>query len=191
MALILEQYGEYFVARPDGRESFFDPDAREFLALSADDPRDRTGLIPIPPFNEAAAYRRYLEIHRMGPPPGASVDLPSAEWIARARAHAGRHESLRRMEGYVRDRREAHMYRWAVENGIEHWKLCLKPVEVDLMGIMVRRDWDEVHRVLHNHARMQFRIEAEDERIYKILRDASMKPREERRIAHNTKGMEG
>ncbi len=33
MALILEQYGEYFVARPDGRESFFDPDAREFLAL--------------------------------------------------------------------------------------------------------------------------------------------------------------
>ena len=94
MALILEQYGEYFVARPDGRESFFDPDAREFLALSADDPRDRTRLIPIPPFNEAAAYRRYLEIHRMGPPPGASVDLPPAEWIARARAHAGRHESL-------------------------------------------------------------------------------------------------
>ena len=67
------------------------------------------------------------------------------------------------------------MCRWAVENVIERWRLCLKPVEVDLMGIVVRRDWDEVYRVLHNHAWMQFRIEAEDERIYRILRDAGMR----------------
>ena len=65
--------------------------------------------------------------------------------------------------------------------------LYLKPLGISLQG----RSDAEIRGIVWNYNRVQAWIEAEDERIYKILRDAGMKPREERRIAHNTKGIEG
>ena len=178
-----------FLRCAGGEESagYFDPSERRFFRLRKDDPRDRSGLMPLPQLDEAALCREYMEMHGCDQFLEECGALPEKEFVVAARFYADHHGFEEEYTGFIRSRVDDLAYDWAVENGVENWMLYLKPLGISLQG----RSDAEIRRIAWNYNRVQAWIEAEDERIYKILRDAGMKPREERRIAHNTQGMEG